>query len=226
MSSTIDNNALSQLGLAQRAADKPRDKLGQEDFMRLMITQLSNQDPFSPMESGEFLGQLAQFGTVSGIEDMRDSFAELSGAIAGNQTLQAASLVDRDVLVPAREGWLPPDGTLKGAVEVPAGAGDVTVGVYDLAGRLVTRLPIDQPGEGQRAFAWDGTLAEGGQAPPGFYELRAAGSIAGTSTELDVMVSGRVESVSVGERNGALKLTVLGLGVVDFDRIRAIGTSD
>ncbi len=222
MSNTIDNSTLQQLGLAQRGPEKPRDKLGQEDFMRLMITQLRNQDPFAPMESGEFLGQLAQFGTVSGIEDMRKSFEGLSGALAGNQTLQAASLVDRDVLVPAREGWLPPGGKLAGAVDVPPGASSVTVGVYDMSGRLVTPLPVAESAGGRVAFEWDGEIA-GGSAPPGFYELRASGTVSGQALELDALVSGRVENVSVGERNGGLKLTVAGLGVVPFESVRGIG---
>lgn len=222
MSNSIDGNTLQQLGLAQRAPDKPRDKLGQEDFMRLMITQLRHQDPFAPMESGEFLGQLAQFGTVSGIEDMRKSFEGLSGAIAGNQTLQAAALVDREVLVPAREGWLPPAGTLAGAVDVPQGASNVTVSVHDMSGRLVTTLPLADGAGGRTAFQWNGEIP-GGSAPPGFYELRATGSVDGKPVELDVLVSGRVESVSVGERNGALRLTVAGLGVVAFESVRGIG---
>jgi len=54
------------LGLT-RVQEEARRELGQEDFLRLMITQLENQDPFKPMESGDFLGQIAQFGTVEGL---------------------------------------------------------------------------------------------------------------------------------------------------------------
>ncbi|MCC5866907.1 MAG: flagellar hook assembly protein FlgD [Gammaproteobacteria bacterium] len=222
MANNIDSNALSQLGLAAKPSDKPRDRLGQEDFMRLMITQLRNQDPFAPMESGEFLGQLAQFGTVSGIEDMRKSFESLAGTIAGNQTLQAAGLVDRQVLVPAREGWLPPEGSLAGAVDIPQGVNGVTLGVYDLSGRLVTSLPVDSAAGGQVPFRWDGQLSNGGRADPGFYELRATGTQAGSAVALDALVSGRVESVALGGRQGSLSLTVTGLGVVDFSRVRGI----
>ncbi len=222
MANSIDTNALSQLGLAAQPTDAPRDRLGQEDFMRLMITQLRNQDPFAPMESGEFLGQLAQFGTVSGIEDMRKSFEALSGTIAGNQTLQAAGLVDRQVLLPAREGWLPPEGSLAGAVDIPEGVSGVTLGVYDLGGRLVTSLQLDSAAGGQVPFTWDGELPDGARAAPGFYELRATGNQAGSAVALDALVSGRVESVALGGRQGTLALTVTGLGVVDFSRVRGI----
>ena len=97
MTNSIDTATLSQLGLLQQPSQSSgsSDKLGQADFMRLMITQLRNQDPFKPMQSGEFLGQLAQFGTVSGIDDVRSALEALSGSVTASQTLQAASLVDR-----------------------------------------------------------------------------------------------------------------------------------
>ena len=211
---SIDNDALGRLGLTGNSGsgtDKPRDRLGQDEFMKLMIAQLTHQDPFDPMEGGEFLGQLAQFGTVSGIEDMRKSLEGLSGSIAGSQTLQAAGLVDREVLVPAREGWLPPEGSIRGAVDVPSGGSDVQVNVYDLSGRLVARVPVSAEGKGQAAFEWDGTTDDGGRAPAGFYELEAVGRDGEDSVALEAMVSGRVESVGVGARNGSVSLTVTGL---------------
>ena len=71
---------------------KRRDELGQEDFLTLMITQFRNQDPFEPMDNGEFLGQLAQFSTVNGIESLNSSFSGLSSAMQDNQALQLPAL--------------------------------------------------------------------------------------------------------------------------------------
>ena len=89
---------LETIGGPSSSAGKPDDsgKLGQEEFLRLMITQLKNQDPTKPLDSGEFLGQLAQFGTVSGLADLKSSFTELAGSLVSNQALQAAgrSLLD------------------------------------------------------------------------------------------------------------------------------------
>lgn len=224
MTNGIDNSILGGLGLGRRAEESaPANKLGQEDFMRLMITQLRNQDPFAPMENGDFLGQLAQFGTVSGIEDVRGALQQMAGAFTSNQALQAAGLVDRQALVPSREAWLPPDGVVSGAVDTPAGTTNVAIGVYDLNGGLVTTLEADTAQNGRSAFAWDGTLPDGDRAEPGFYELRATGLFDGETVSLDSLVSGRVESVSIGAGNGSVALTVTGLGVVDFSRVRGIG---
>ena len=97
-------DALSGLRLEVPQAAREGD-LGQEDFLHLMLTQLKNQDPFKPMESGEFLGQLAQFGTVQGLAGLQTSFDSLSSSLVSNQALQASSLVGRSAL--ARAALLP-----------------------------------------------------------------------------------------------------------------------
>ena len=91
------NDTYSNLGLALQSSDKKRTELGQDAFLKLMTAQMQHQDPFKPMESGEFLGQIAQFSTVSGIQAMQESLAGLSTALTSNQTLQAANLVGRGV---------------------------------------------------------------------------------------------------------------------------------
>ena len=100
MVDAVNGVDLAQLGLTQPKAEKKKE-LGQEAFLNLMITQLKNQDPFKPLDSGEFLGQLAQFGTVSGLQDLQTKFDSLSSALVSNQALQAASLVGHTALVPS-----------------------------------------------------------------------------------------------------------------------------
>ena len=214
----IDYDSLGLTAPAPRA----KDQLGQEAFLHLMVKQLENQDPFKPMENGEFLGQLAQFGTVSGITDMQQAIQGLGKALQGNQTLQAASLDSREVLVPSREAWLPPEGTLRGAIDVPEDATNLTLEIADLSGTLIGKVPVEIDAQGRSYFEWDGTLADGTTAQPGFFEVRALADVGGKSEHLDVLVSGRVESVSVGGSSGALALTVTGLGVVDFGRVKGI----
>src|SRR5690606_24011106 len=135
MTTAIDTDALGRLGLAGTTNARAKNRLGQEEVLEVMITQLRHQDPFKPMETGEVLGQIAQFGTVSGIGGVQKSLAELAHAFRGAQTLQAASLVDREVRVAAREAWLPPDGRLRASVDVPAGMTNVAVEIYDLYGQ-------------------------------------------------------------------------------------------
>ena len=81
--STIDPNStaalnkiLEKIGVKSNddtSSLKKKDTLGQSDFLKLMTTQLQNQDPFSPMENGDFIAQMAQFSTVTGIAEMGES---------------------------------------------------------------------------------------------------------------------------------------------------------
>ena len=71
------NNILNKLGVkTQEEAKRPGNKnsLGQEDFLKLMTTQLQNQDPFAPMDNGDFIAQMAQFSTVTGITEINNNF--------------------------------------------------------------------------------------------------------------------------------------------------------
>lgn len=223
--SAIDTDLLGKLGLSREpaAAARSKDRLGQADFLKLMTTQLQNQDPFKPMESGDFLGQLAQFGTVSGIEDLQRSFKGFSQSIYSSQALQAASLVDREVMVPVDMAMLDPELGQWGAADVPSSTNDLVIGVYDQAGSLVRRMPLGPRGAGLAEFRWDGRDESGQLAAPGIYEFRAEAHGAGRTEALEVLLAARVDSVSLGNGDGSLTLQVEGLGEIDFSKVRRIG---
>ena len=112
-------NPFEGLGISRPVVDDSRrTELGQEDFMTLMIAQFRNQDPFEPLDNGDFLGQLAQFGTVSGIDELNSSFSGLQNSIQSEQALQAANLVGHAVLAETETGFLPPGGSLYGAIDL------------------------------------------------------------------------------------------------------------
>jgi len=224
--SAITAETLAKLGLTSQesASQKKDDRLGQTEFLKLMVTQLENQDPFKPMESGEFLGQLAQFGTVSGIEDLQKSFKDFSRSIVSGQALQAAALVDRNVMVPGDMIIMDPAQGQRGAVNLEASSSDVVVGVYNQAGQLVRRLPMGSQEAGLRQFQWDGRDEAGDLQPAGIYEFVGVAATSGGGSEaLDTYLSSRVESVSVGSNNGSLTLQVEGVGEIDFSKVRQIG---
>ncbi len=222
MTNSIDTDTLANLGLSrQLETQKPKD-LGQEDFLELMVAQLRNQDPFSPMESGEFLGQIAQFGTVNGIGDVRTALEGLAGALSSNQAMQAAGLVDKQAYVDAREAWLPPEGLVTGAVEVPVQTTAAAVSIYDLNGHLVATQPVAVRGDDAGQFVWDGRTDDGDIAPSGYYEVRATGEIDGATTALEVLIAGRIESVAMQGQGGAVEVTVTGLGKVDLADVRRL----
>lgn len=147
-----------------------KDKLGQAQFMQLMIAQLRNQDPTKPMDPSEFLGQLAQFGTVSGIQDMQASLSSLSDALRSSQVLGGTNLVGHDVLAAADTAALGATGDVRGAVTIPEGTNAAMLVVTDASGQLIRKMPLSTQ-QGDSAFTWDGTTDLGSRAPAGNYTV-------------------------------------------------------
>lgn len=189
---------------------KARDELGQQDFLTLMISQFQNQDPFEPMDNGEFLGQLAQFSTVNGIQSLNTSFSGLAGSMQDNQALQAASLVGHSVLAVTDIGHLNDSGTIKGAVELTSSAGNVQIDITDEAGQLVQRLNLGQQPAGLANFEWSGVDESGDRAASGHYQVTAR-VIRGASIEsVPTVIESQIQSVTLGQFGGGMTLNLAG----------------
>ena len=202
-------------------AESSRKELGQEQFLELMTAQLQNQDPFKPMESGDFLGQIAQFSTVEGIGDLNDAFSGLSQSLVSNQALQAATLVGREVLAPTGVAALSQGGTIRGTVELPAASGEVVVHVYDQSGQVIRRLDLGSQPAGPVEFQWDGLKNDGQFAPPGSYFISAEASIDGQFEAVETLLASEVRSVTLSN-SGGLLLDLAGIGPLDFKEVRQI----
>jgi flagellar basal-body rod modification protein FlgD len=202
----------------------PRGDLGQEDFLHLMITQLKNQDPFKPMESGEFLGQLAQFGTVSGLGELQTSFDGLAGSLVSGQALQAAGLVGRAALVETSVAPLTADGSVDGAVDLPASTGGLHVEVRDATGVVVRHIELGAQQAGLVRFSWDGRNDAGDMAPPGNYRLAASFASDGDSEAADTFVTAQVDSVMFGADGFTVELR--GIGEMPFSAVREIRNAE
>jgi flagellar basal-body rod modification protein FlgD len=214
--SGVDLKSLG-LGVPPKTASKD---LGQEDFLHLMLTQLKNQDPFKPLDSGEFLGQLAQFGTVSGLADLQTSFDSLSTSLVSNQALQAATLVGRSALVETSALAIGAGQSVTGAVDLPATSGAVSVSVRDATGQVIRRLEIGAQPAGLAPFAWDGVTSRGTAAPAGRYTFTAEFQ-SGTKIEAaNTLISAPVDSVRF-DANG-FNVELRGIGELPFTAVREI----
>ncbi|MCP4433034.1 MAG: flagellar hook assembly protein FlgD [Gammaproteobacteria bacterium] len=217
-------NLFGQLGLNgnQEQKTKANDDLGQAEFLELMTTQLKFQDPLKPMENGDFLAQMAQFGTVNGINDLNSNFNTLASSFQSNQALQASTLVGRKVLVPAESGYLSEDGNLRGAVELDQAASKVLFSVKNSAGQVVNRQDLGLQQAGMINFEWNGLDNNGRHMPPGEYRVEAEvhrGTDISAGSTLTVV---DVESVTLGKAGQNLTLSVTGLGDLDMSQVRKI----
>lgn len=224
MSDIDTKNIYNQLGInkTEKADNKANDELGQSEFLELMTAQLRFQDPLSPMENGDFLAQMAQFGTVSGINDLNSAFSSMSAAFQSNQALQASTMVGRNVLVPGDRGQLGQSGDLHGAVDLQQPARQVIINVKDAAGQLVHRIDLGQQSSGLLEFDWNGINADGNRVAAGSYTLSAEVHTGDQVTAGEMLTTVQVESVTLGQAGQDLTLTVSDLGDINMSQIRKI----
>lgn len=167
----------------------------EDRFLKLLVTQLRNQDPMNPMQNAELTLQLAQMSTVEGINKLNAGLETLLSSWRASQTLQAAALIGRQVFVAGDRLQFGADGQAVGGVELAEAASAVTVDVLDVAGALLRRLELGGLPAGLSRFGWDGRDAAGVPLPPeGDYRFRVRAeregrSVAATALNLDQVAS-------------------------------------
>ncbi len=221
--STAGTNSSTGTGTGSTSGVNGAATLGGTDFLTLMLAQLKNQDPTSPVDSNTFLTQLAQLSEVQGINTLNTSFSSLSSSLTSAQTMQASSLLGHTALVTTPTANLTSGGTVTGAVSVPQTTGSVTLTVADSTGKVVKTINLGAQAAGLASFTWDGTDSTGTAAPTGTYTLSATyGGQTSSSAAATTAVNGTVESVSMGAGTTGMTLNVSGVGSVAISALQQI----
>ena len=150
---------LNKLGInssKEANAPKIKDQLGQEDFLKLMTTQLQNQDPFAPMENGEFIAQMAQFSTVTGITSMDESLKNVAAKLGETRIATAANMLGHSVLVPGKIARTDDEGSVNGVIDLPSAATNVNVVFKSQSGDIIDTINLGNQSSGLVGFAWHG----------------------------------------------------------------------
>ena len=189
---------------------------GSEDrFLKLLVAQLSNQDPMNPMDNAQMTSQMAQISTVTGVQQVNQAIQELSAQLASMQMLQSSSLVGRSVLVDGSK--LPvTDGTASGAVDLVAAADSVKVDILSAGGKIIDTIDLGARAAGRQTFDWDAK----GRMTSGTVSYRVTASQGGNSVATSTLASALVEGVS--SDSGSMNVQLQNLGNVAYDKVRAI----
>ena len=202
VNSTAANNA---------ASNKPNDELSQSDFVELLVAQVKNQDPTKPMDPSEFMNQLTQSSMVNGINDLQKSFDSLATKLSSDQSLQAAGLVGKSVLLPGGETQLAAGGSINGQFNLEQATSDVKINIYNSNEELVKTLPLSGVKAGELLFKWDGIDDSGTAVPEGEYLVTAQALIDGEQQAIQVSLETRIDSISLNNSNGTQAGTLLNL---------------
>lgn len=190
-------NAVESVTAAATSATPPRSVIKEQEdrFLRLLVTQLKNQDPLNPLDNAQITSQMAQISTVQGLERLNTTLNALLGQANATHQLAAASLVGRGVLVPGGELVLEGGHTLFG-VELKEPVDQLTVEIRDATGGLVHRAELGPHRAGIHGLHWDGVTESGVAAADGRYSFEVSAVRGEESVAAMALSFGRVDAVA------------------------------
>ncbi|MBV1777108.1 flagellar biosynthesis protein FlgD [Burkholderiaceae bacterium DAT-1] len=211
-SSTAGTNPYQNLNQAGQATKANEDATSasnlQGQFLKMLLTQLQNQDPLNPMNSAETTSQMAQISTVSGIQQLNTTMTALSANMTAGYSYQATSLIGHSVLDSGSQ--LISDGKSQASfgVDIPVGTARMNIIIKDSNGVAVDAFSVDAPAPGnQQLMQWDGKDGDGNFLPAGKYSI-ATSMVGkdGTTQTGATYTFNQVASISFGANGVTLNL--------------------
>lgn len=206
---------------AQAAASSVAAEMGatQDRFLKLLVTQMQNQDPLNPMDNAQVTSQMAQLSTVSGIDKLNTTVQALSASMLASQSLSAVSMIGHPVLVAGTQIDLA-NSQGNAAVELMQPVDGLTVTVKDAAGNVVRTLNMGSQNSGIINVQWDGRTDTGGTAADGRYTFSAISTLGGKKSDATTLSYGMVNSVAQSQ-NG-VTVNVGQMGDISLNSIKKI----
>lgn len=140
-----------------------------DDFLLMLTTQLQHQDPLSPTDATEFTNQLVQFSQLEQQINQSSKIEDLIAMQQAAEQLGAVSYLGKQVEVES-DLTLLEDGNAAFAYQMPAGAVNASIGVFNAAGQLIKTFSADTAA-GRHDVEWDGTDSQGVAQPDGAYTV-------------------------------------------------------
>ena len=190
-------------------------KATSERFLKLLVAQMQNQDPLSPMDNAQVTSQMAQINTVSGIEKLNLTVQGLSSQFAQLQAVQGVSLVGHDVVVPGNTLQVGEDKTAQAGFELAGPADQVKVEILAPSGKVIDTLQLGAQTTGVHSFEWEA----GANASTTGLRFRVTATSGSVNTAATTLVRDKVAAVSTA--NSVFSLELVNAGTVPYSSIKA-----
>ncbi len=222
----LDPALLAKLGFQEAPTQERKTQLGQSDFLRLLSTQIENQDPLNPLDNTEFVAQMAQFGILDSVQGLESSFTSFGNTMQSSFALQASALVGRKVMVDGNVSMLSSSNpTISGLVGLTNNVDSLSVEIVNGSGSVVKQINLGPQSQGSTQFTWDGKLEDGTPASEGLYSIRARGVANNVTQGYSTAVVANVDSVTIGKTSegiDGLTLNLAGIGPASLDQVKEI----
>ncbi len=182
-------------------------KMGEDAFLKLLVTQLSHQDPTDPMDDKELTSQLAQFSSLEQLSNINEGIKDLSKKMQENSLLNGLGFLGNKVTAKGDEVTKKGDDISSVFYKLEGDANRVYVNVFDKEGKIINTVELGSKKAGEYTFTWDGRDFYGRKVPDGTYKLSfGAEGTDGKSVLIDTEVSGKVVGITTKDGSTYLKL--------------------
>ena len=188
--------------------------LGQEDFLKLITTQLQNQDPFAPMENGDFIAQMAQFSTVTGITEMGNEMKALNDKLDSFRIATASQYLGHSVLVPGNVVRANGNDNIDGVIDVPNATTKLQVFFQKENGEILEQLDLGSQSRGLVGFSWENIPKE----IKSNNEKVFISAFLGDNPDQALATSVFSKVMGTSTENNEIKLEVDGYGLIDASK--------
>jgi len=219
MMSDASIHAVVSSGTGSSTASSKTKSLGKDDFLKMLLAQLKNQDPLKPLDGTEFAVQLAQFSSLEQLNNMNTELKNLGLYQMTQGNAQAVSLIGKEVTALQSGSFRVENTSANLSYRLSQDAQKVTVKIYDLNGKLVDTIESAGQKAGLQTISWNaGRFGKGDYT----YEVSAL-DITGNAVTADTMMSGTVTAVQFKDK--AVYLTVNGQEIAFSDVISVNGAA-
>lgn len=167
----MDISSVSSVTNTSSSSGYLSDVTGKDEFLKLLVTQLENQDPLNPQDSSEFTAQLATFSSLEQLISLNSGVQTLQMLELANANTLSLQLIGKQVSASGESISLEGGSANAVSYELEGEAESVTIGIYDADGNLVKTIYAGEQGQGTQEFTWDGTDENGSVAADGQYSF-------------------------------------------------------
>jgi len=207
---------------AADSAMKQATGMDKDDFLKLFVTQLQNQDPLNPQDSSQFISQLAQLTQVEQAYNTNTNLQSMLNQGGNSMSMASVSLIGKQVEAAGSQVNLQSGSPSNVNFNLAGAANQVTVSVLDGSGAVVKTLTGGAMAAGEGSLAWDGTDNSGTALASGAYSFSvAAADASGASVASTPLIKGRVDGVDMSGATPVLSIGGVKINLTDVTSVSA-----
>lgn len=216
----LDNQAASQSSAAAAAASADSVADEKNQFLQMLITQLKNQDPLSPMDTTQFTNQMMMMGQLEQLFNLNESVGNMAAAQQGSLISQYSGLVGKDVLATGNQFQIAEGSAGELQFYLPETPADIEVNVFDKYGNLVRDFAPTITTSGDHEVEFDGKDSQGTDLPTGYYTYTVSAlNQEGNSILATTYSQGKISSIRLDNGSPVFQMGDKDVGVESIKQI-------